>query len=436
MPILYIFESFLYFLYLLLISIKIFDGIPSKLKIVISLITTYTPFIILSLTLSYEELLNYNLLVYLLTIISLKISVKNITFKALLFSFILLFTVNTMLTAIFRTLLSKTRSTALIIELIIHLCILLICVIICFSKVGQRIKTIITFTPKSIKFLITAIMIFSMLIFGLVFDSEFYGSNSSWVKVVQLLLVLLVSFVCLSFPIMVLSSVSNAYLKKLKSDYERQIKIQTEHYTALSRANFEFRRFRHDFKNIKIGVRECITDGKYDDALKMLDLSNEQIYAAADSLLDFDTGNGIIDALLADKQRQANQYGTKITFEGAVTNGGISSTELCILFGNTLDNAIEACEKVETQNRVINIFCSCNSGFMFLTVKNPVDRKVEIRNNRIATTKADKSMHGFGLYSLGLVVENHDGSLTFNSNENIFTVEISLCLDSNQQHII
>lgn len=235
---------------------------------------------------------------------------------------------------------------------------------------------------------------------------------------------------------MVLNSVSNAYLKKLKNDYERQIKIQAEHYTALSRANFEFRRFRHDFKNIKIGVRECIIDGKYDDALKMLDLSNEQIYSTSSSLLDFDTGNGIIDALLADKQRQANEYGIKIQFEGAVTNGGLSSTELCILFGNTLDNAIEACQKVESQKRVINVSCNCNSGFIFLTVKNPVDHKVEIKNNRIATTKADKNMHGFGLYSLGLVVESHDGSLALSSDDSSFTIEIGLCLDKVQQHIV
>lgn len=65
---------------------------------------------------------------------------------------------------------------------------------------------------------------------------------------------------------------------------------------------------------------------------------------------------------------------------------------------------------------------------MFLTITNPVSEKVNISNNYIATTKENKTLHGFGLYSLHSVVKKYDGKIELESTDTTFTANIDLCL--------
>ena len=76
----------------------------------------------------------------------------------------------------------------------------------------------------------------------------------------------------------------------------------------------------------------------------------------------------------------------------------------------------------------IQINCNCSSGFMFLTITNPVLQKIKIHNNIIATDKTDKSLHGFGLYSLNQVVKKYSGKCNLDCSDDIFCVKIELNL--------
>ena len=96
---------------------------------------------------------------------------------------------------------------------------------------------------------------------------------------------------------------------------------------------------------MEIGLRKLISDGKNKEALEML---NNQNITLNSTSLRFDTGNGIVDALLAGKQQQADEINTIISFEGAVPNESIQPVDLCIIFGNPLDNAInEKCSRIK-----------------------------------------------------------------------------------------
>ena len=203
----------------------------------------------------------------------------------------------------------------------------------------------------NIKGIVLSIVIIGALLTALILDMK--SQTQSVILYFTRLFMILILLVCTTFPIMILNATTNTYLKKLTHDYEEQIKAQAEHYSALAKANFELRRFQHDFKNIKVGVSKLIAEERLTEAINMLDSTHEDIYNTTHSLLCFDTGNGIVDALLADKQCNAALSNIKIKFEGAVPSSSISATELCVLFGNTIDNAIEACEKIDIKN--INI---------------------------------------------------------------------------------
>ena len=75
------------------------------------------------------------------------------------------------------------------------------------------------------------------------------------------------------------------------------------------------------------------------------------------------------------------------------------------------------------------------TGFLFLTITNPIAEKVLIRNNHIATTKEDKTLHGFGLYSLHSIVKKYDGEVKLSATENSFTINVDLCIMAAAQKV-
>jgi len=323
-------------------------------------------------------------------------------------------------------------SGKMVVEYTVHFIYLLFCLICCFTKIKTRLQNAISLIGKKIKIMISVVLvsnIFLTFCVLMVFKYEKVMNSFEFRVTVFISLLLFFATTTYLFPFLISTSVSNIYFKKLANEYEEQIKAQAEHYSALSKANFELRRFKHDLNNIRIGVSKLVAEGNYDMAVKMLDNTNENIYDTANELLKFDTGNGIVDALLADKQNKALVANTGILFDGAVPPDGISATELCVLFGNTVDNAIEACNKItENIQKNIDIVCKCRSGFMFLDITNPVNEDVEISNNVVRTTKEDNSKHGFGLYSLNKIVKNHDGEIKLSCENKVFKVSIIMSI--------
>lgn len=219
---------------------------------------------------------------------------------------------------------------------------------------------------------------------------------------------------------------TNKHMKSISQNYQQQIDAQAKFYVQLSNSNFELRRFKHDYKNMEIGLRKLISEGKNQEALDMLNNQNTTLNSTA---VTFDTGNGIVDALLISKQQQADEINAVISFEGAVPNESIQPVDLCIIFGNPLDNAIEACANIADEYpKEIHISCVCNSGFAFIEITNPVQHKVEIQGNFPKTTKSNREIHGFGLYSLDRIIQKYDGEITCQCNDNIFTLAMDFSL--------
>ena len=430
MPLLFVFETFLYYICIIIISNKILDGILQKLSITLSFFI-YIPIAIMWKNMSAVLQCCVIFMIFIFQIVFLWVTSKKIKFISLVYSIVFLFCFSAIFDFLIMAVFSIPEKLQLIVEIAIHILIGVICFILCYTKISYKIKNIIFWTPKKVKCIILMLCIFGMLSMALIININDYLVGDSVASFALKTFATLIVFVLITFPIMILNATTNTYLKKLTNDYEKQIKVQAEHYSALAKANFELRRFQHDFKNIKVGVSKLIAEGRLSEAISMLDSTNKDIYNTTNSLLCFDTGNGIVDALLAEKQRNAALSNIKIKFEGAVPSSSISATELCVLFGNTIDNAIEACEKIDIKNeKIINITCKCNSNFIFLDITNPVSKPIVIKNNTLATTKADKILHGFGLYSLDQIVRKHDGELNLSCDNYEFKVNINMFVET------
>ena len=274
-------------------------------------------------------------------------------------------------------------------------------------------------------------LVLGVFLVSLTFESSLYTNTELWINFTQKLSFLMTFLLLVIVFFLVYVMVTNSHLKQLTANYEQQINAQAKHYELLAKSTYELRRFKHDFKNMSIAIEHLLQKEGHSESLELFKKYNGTLSNNQFSTISFDTGNGIADALLTEKQQKAFAYNSTISFDGCIPQEGLAPTDICVILGNTLDNAIEACAKLPLEvAKIISISCQCNSGFLFLTIRNPIAQTVNIKNNFILTTKKNKTLHGFGLYSLNTIVKNYDGDMQLKTQDNTFTIDITLCLSS------
>lgn len=306
-----------------------------------------------------------------------------------------------------------------------------VCMILCLSKAAIYIRQMIELLPRHIRIITMVLLIFAANTSVLLLAAQNSQHVAQQSTLAHAGLVVLLLAICLLLPVLLYSSISANHMKMVAENYERQIHAQAEHYRQLADASYELRRFRHDFKNMRIAIGTVLAQGDHQEAIRLLRQCGETLDAPGGLHPAFDTGNGIADALLTEKQNRAAECGTAILFEGAIPSTALSPIDLCVMLGNTLDNALEACEKLPAEeSKTISVTFRNMGGFLFLSVQNPLGEKVSIQNGQIATTKENKTLHGFGLYSLRSVVKKYGGEVRLETGGDSFTVEIDLCLST------
>ncbi len=199
---------------------------------------------------------------------------------------------------------------------------------------------------------------------------------------------------------------------------------QYEQY-KLSVENSEMlRKEMHDLKHYLIALKNETSPEKKQEYLDEL----EQEIAIQESFQN--TGNQVLDVILTNKSLQCRKSG--ITFK-AMADGNILTfmhvKDICALFGNLLDNAIEATQQIASpDNKLITLSVKQKNNFVVVECVNCCDQQVIIqeKNDLPKTTKDDKKNHGFGLKSIRQIAEKYNGSMTFSQDKNWVTIKVLL----------
>ena len=430
MELIMIYHSVLYYICLLLIARYILDCKP-RTWLVYGSFLVFLPLALLVDQGDHALLSIWYITIQVLQFFLIKLSFNKVKIRHLVFSYVILYCVNMILISVA---VAIAPSYHFFFDYLINALTFLLCVSFCFSKIHQTVRQIIEWTPKYILMICGLLLISATVISVFTSGTELYPDYDILLRVARIVVSVLLLAVCIVLPVIILISVSNSKLKSLTANYEQQIHIQAKHYQYLAEANHEVRRFQHDFKNMSIAVKKLLADGECDAALKLFQEHNQILNLSAQSHPSYDTGNEFADALLAEKQNKAAGFHTTICFNGTIPCQRLSPTDLCVILGNTLDNAIEACQKLPAnKQKTISVISNCSSGFWFLTIHNPIVKSVAIHNNHVATTKSNKTLHGFGLYSLHSVVKRYDGEVRLSSTDDCFTVEIDLCVTNTKK---
>ncbi|WP_243167910.1 sensor histidine kinase [Anaerocolumna cellulosilytica] len=200
--------------------------------------------------------------------------------------------------------------------------------------------------------------------------------------------------------------------------------MTAQNYTNLSDLYKKNSSIYHDLKNHISILHQYLKNNESKQALNYIESIIEPI-----RLLDntVNTENQILDILLNYKLTEANKHNIQVeTNIERIGDIQIKDYDLCSIVSNIFDNAIEACHFVKNTQKWISIVMKKKNNMLILKVSNSSARKPKILNDMIITSKEDKHLHGLGLWSIKSIVNEYEGLLDFNYNEDLFEVMITI----------
>ncbi len=142
--------------------------------------------------------------------------------------------------------------------------------------------------------------------------------------------------------------------------------------------------------------------------------------------LQYKTGNAVLDTVLTGKSLYCARHDITLT---CVADGSLLQSlyvmDICTIFGNALDNAIEYELQIEDpEKRLIHVLVSELQRFITIKIENYFEGELQMKDDLPVTTKNDKAYHGFGLKSIQYSAQKYNGTVTVNVKDNWFELTI------------
>lgn len=232
--------------------------------------------------------------------------------------------------------------------------------------------------------------------------------------VILLILFLLVIIVCLLYRTM-----DKAYERQIAAYQNKLLKNQVD---EVHNMYLTMRGWRHDYHNHMQSVKAYLAMDSLDEARAYLDRLEQDL---DDIDLLFHTGNINADAILNSKISLAIRKGIQVDYKATVPKElAVSDIDLCVVIGNLIDNAVEACEKVEPQHQFIRLYIGILRRQLYISVSNATGEAVRKLDEEYITTK--RGNHGHGLKRINNIVDKYDGYINRKNEPGVFVTEIML----------
>ena len=206
-----------------------------------------------------------------------------------------------------------------------------------------------------------------------------------------------------------------------------QTQNQMHLYQSMKKRYEQQRRFSHDYKNQLHCIQGMLESGQTKEAAEYISgLTGNLRY----NEMCVNTEHAVVNVMLNQKYQEAFDKGIVMTIvSGNLSGLTISEEDIVTLLGNLLDNAIEACEKL-AENKVIQFKMVLEEEQLVLSIRNPVKDAVQIKDNRIVTSKRNKSQHGIGLLNVDSVIRKNNGTSVLKCENGWFSFAAMIPLDT------
>lgn len=208
---------------------------------------------------------------------------------------------------------------------------------------------------------------------------------------------------------------------------EHQLNAQLKYLEEVQLKQKSLRAYRHDILNYFLILKGYFEKNDPQGGVALIDQLTHRV---KNTFAAIDTGNIALDAILSSKVALAESKGIKVNYRLQIAeNLPLTAEEICAIFGNALDNAIEACERLkEGSEKWLTISLMQEDETLICKMENSAPNT---ENHQFITVKSDKINHGIGLNNLREALENYENMIDLSLGDGVCTLYFMIYFNAN-----
>ncbi|MDE5588418.1 MAG: ATP-binding protein [Acetatifactor sp.] len=206
-------------------------------------------------------------------------------------------------------------------------------------------------------------------------------------------------------------------VKKRVASFENE--ILQRYYAEVENMYTKMRGWRHDYRHHIQTMKVHAANGELASIVSYLDMLDEDL-TNVETVVK--TGNRMADAILNSKLSLAAEREITVRTDTNIPVAlSMSELDLCIVIGNLMDNAMEACMELPAEKRLIRLYMEMKGNYLYLALTNTAGGR---KKQSFKTTKG--SGHGLGISRIDAIVKKYGGYVTRASEDEAFSTEVLL----------
>ena len=215
--------------------------------------------------------------------------------------------------------------------------------------------------------------------------------------------------------------------------YKKGYEFQTEQfrrdlmehqYEEIKGVYMDMRGWRHDYHNHMQVMKAQLALGNLEEIQEYLNALEKEL-DHVDTLVK--SGNLMTDAILNSKLTLARRQKIRINCNAKIPERiSVEDVDLCVILGNLMDNALEACKQIAEENRFLRIYMKVNKSQLYLSIQNSAKEDPDFNEQNYITKK--RGNHGLGMKRVQTAVEKYQGYLNLANEPGIFAAEVTIPL--------
>ena len=198
-----------------------------------------------------------------------------------------------------------------------------------------------------------------------------------------------------------------------------EMEIMQKYYAEVENMYSKMRGWRHDYRHHIQAMKVHAANREYEEIDKYLDMLDDDL-TNVETVIK--TGNRMADAILNSKLSLAAQKDIQVKADAKIpVSLTVSELDLCVVIGNLLDNAIEACMELPPEQRLIRIYMEMKGNYLYMALTNTASGE---KKKSFRTSKGEG--HGFGIARTDAIVKKYGGYITRASEDEAFSTEVLL----------
>jgi sensor histidine kinase YesM len=292
--------------------------------------------------------------------------------------------------------------------------------------VADVVVEMVVFRSTHARLLLIVLIVFAVLVTGEL-SNQYLGALRSSGELIQLGLALLIAV----FAFIAWRQVTKAFEAAERSEQleleiasiNRNLEVQRTLFETLATTSEEIRKLRHDMRHQLSAIKGMIESEKIAEAENYIDTLYGNIPSIANRIL---CDNFAVNALAVHFLTIAESHEIQCDLRLVVPRkvGRILDNDLCVIIGNLLENAIEACAHVEKHKRFIKMSTTVDKVRFTLVMDNSFDGQLKVWRDAFYSRKRGMRTRGIGMQSVRAEVLKYDGAMKYETENEIFKTSL------------